>query len=89
LLPEAFDTLRKGGAPSDVSALTGQKVAIELWPDGPITGLERATMHVDAVENGVIKIVLINEGQTVLLVFFLDYRTGKVHMSSPRAGASG
>ena len=36
-------------------------------------------MHVDAVENGVIKIVLINERQTILLVFFLDYRSGLIH----------
>jgi hypothetical protein len=86
LLPEALDTLRKDGTPMDVSALTGQKVAIGLWPDGPIPGLERATMHVDAVENGVIKIVLVNERQTILLVFFLDYRSGKVHTNLEDGG---
>lgn len=80
LLPaETLATLREGGTPNDVSALAGLEIAIGLWPDGPIPGLERSTMHVDAVENGVIKIVLINERQTILLVFFLDYRSGLIH----------
>jgi hypothetical protein len=86
LPPEALDTLRRGGAPVDVSALTGLKVAIGLWPDGPIPGLEGATMHVDAVENGVIKIALVNERQTILLVFFLDYRSGQVHTNLEDGG---
>ena len=86
LPPETLDTLRKGGTPADVSALTGLKVAIGLWPDGPIPGLERATMHVDAVENGVIKIVLVNERQTILLVFFLDYRSGQAHTNLEDGG---
>jgi hypothetical protein len=87
LLPgEALDTLRTGGTPKDVSALTGLTVAIGLWPDGPIPGLERTTMHVDAVENGVIKIVLVNERQTILLVFFLDYRSGRIHTNLEDGG---
>lgn len=86
LPPETLDMLRKGGRPADVSGLNGLKVAIGLWPDGPILGLERATMHVDAVENGVIKIVLVNERQTILLVFFLDYRSGQVHTNLEDGG---
>lgn len=86
LPPETLEVLRKGGTPVDVSALTGLKVAIGLWPDGPIPGLERATMHVDAVESGVIKIVLVNERQTILLVFFLDYRSGQVHTNLEDGG---
>jgi hypothetical protein len=57
-----------------------------MWPDGPIPGLERATMHVDAVQNSVIKIVLVNERQTILLVFFLDYRSGRVHTNLEDGG---
>lgn len=87
LLPaEALDVLRKGGTPVDVSALAGRTVAIGLWPDGPIPGLERTTMHVDAVENGVIKVVLVNERQTILLVFFLDYRSGQAHTNLEDGG---
>lgn len=87
LLPaDALATLRQGGTPKDVSALTGLKVAIGIWPDGPIPGLEQTTMHVDAVENGVIRIVLVNEKQTVLLVFFLDYKSGHVHTSLEDGG---
>ncbi len=80
LIPsDALDVLKKGGTPDDVPCLTGRIVSIGLWPDGPICGLERMTMHVDAVENGIVKIVLINERKTILLVFFLDYRSGRVH----------
>jgi hypothetical protein len=87
LLPaDALSTLKKGGTPDDVSALSGLKVAIGIWPDGPIPGLEQTTLHVDAVDNGVIRIVLVNERQTVLLVFFLDYRSGKVHTNLEDGG---
>jgi Methylamine utilization protein MauJ len=87
LLPDAtLEVLRTGGTPDDVSALTGLSVAIGLWPDGPISGLERMTMHVDAVENGVIKIVLINERETLLLVFSFDYRSGRVHTNLEDGG---
>ena len=36
-------------------------------------------MHIDAVDRGVVKIVLINERRTILFVFFLDYNSGRVH----------
>jgi hypothetical protein len=65
--------------PADVSTLTGRVLSIGLWPDGPISGLERMTMHVDATDKGIVKIVLINDRKTVLLVFFLDYKSGRVH----------
>lgn len=86
LLPsESLESLKRGGT-SDASSLTGLKVAIGLWPDGPIPGLEQMTMHVDAVENGVVKIVLVNDRQTILLVFFLDYRSGKIHTNLEDGG---
>jgi hypothetical protein len=44
------------------------------------------TMHVDAVENGVIKLVLINERKTILLVFFLDHRSGRLHTNLEDGG---
>jgi len=86
LPPETLDTLREGGTPTDVSSLTGQEVAIGLWPDGPIPGLEQSTTYVDAVENGVVKIVLVNERRTILLVFFLDYPSGRVQTSLEDGG---
>ena len=53
---------------------------------GRIKGLEKLTMHVDAFESGVVKVVLINERKTVLLVFFLDYRSGKAHTNLEDGG---
>jgi len=44
------------------------------------------TMHVDAFGDGIVKIVLINERKTVVLVFFLDYRNGKVHTNLEDGG---
>jgi hypothetical protein len=87
LLPAAtLEVLKSGGTPDDVAGLEGRQVSVGLWPDGPITGLERMSMHVDAVRNGVVKIVLINERKTVLLVFFLDWRSGHVHTNLEEGG---
>jgi hypothetical protein len=88
LPPDVLDLLKKGGTPENISALTltGRVLSIGLWPDGPIPGLERMTMHVDAVENGVVRIVLINERKTILLVFFFDYRSGRIHINLEEGG---
>ncbi|MGY4283621.1 hypothetical protein ACVWXO_002841 [Bradyrhizobium sp. LM2.7] len=88
LLPAGtLEVLRRGDhSPIDVSALDGRVVSIGLWPDGPIPGLERMTMHVDAVDKGVVKIVLVNERKTILLVFFLDYKGGRVHTNLEDGG---
>lgn len=86
LPPTVLEILKQGGTPDDASALTGRIVAIGLWPDGPIPGLERMTMHVDEVNSGIVKIVLINERKTLLLVFYLDYRSGRVHTNLEDGG---
>ena len=87
LLPaETLDLLRKGEAPADVSALTGQVVSVGLWPDGPISGLEQMTLHVDSVDKGVVKVVLVNKRKTVLLVVFLEYKSGRVHINLEEGG---
>ncbi|RON15940.1 hypothetical protein BK660_26725 [Pseudomonas brassicacearum] len=87
MLPETtLETLMSGLTPESVDGLQGQLVSVGLWPDGPIPGLENMTMHVDAVQDGVVKIVLINERKTVLLIFFLDYRSGRVHTNLEDGG---
>jgi hypothetical protein len=87
LLPSVvLEVLKRGDTPDDASALNGRIVSIGLWPDGPISGLERMTMHVDAVEKGVVKIVLINPRETILLVFFLDYSRGQIHTNLEDGG---
>ncbi|RTE90756.1 hypothetical protein D6B98_22140 [Bradyrhizobium sp. LVM 105] len=69
-----------------MSALEGRIVSVGLWPDGPIPGLEHMTMHIDAVDRGVVKAVLINERRTILLVFFLDYNNGRIHTNLEDGG---
>jgi hypothetical protein len=87
LLPEKkLEILRCGGTPENCDELQGLSVSVGLWPDGPINGLERMTMHVDAFKDGVVKVVLINDRKTVLLVFFLDYRSGKIHTNLEDGG---
>lgn len=81
-----LDTLQKGGAPENLDGLEGNKVSVGLWPDGPISGLEQMTMHIDAVENGVVKVVLINERKTILLIFFLDFKSGLIHTNLEDGG---
>ena len=89
LLPATIlDTLKKGGTPENVPGLTGNIVAIGLWPDGQIPGLEQMTMHVDNIKEGVVKIVLINGRKTIILVFFLDYQEGRVHINLEDGGLS-
>ena len=86
LSPDTLEILKNGGTPTDLSGLTGHTVSIGLWPDGPIPGLEKMVMHVDAVENGIVRLVLINEKKTILLVFFLDYRNGRLHTNLEDGG---
>lgn len=87
LLPaDTLGILRRGDTPNHVSELAGQVVSIGLWPAGPISGLEQMTMHVDAIDKGIVKIVLINNRKTVLLVFFLDYKSGRVHTNLEDGG---
>ena len=87
LLPAAvLETLKQGGTPEDLTMLAGRSVSIGLWPDGPIPGLERMAMHVDAFENGIVKIVLVSARKTILLIFFLDYRSGRIHTNLEDGG---
>ncbi|UDN22254.1 methylamine utilization protein MauJ [Aeromonas veronii] len=87
LLPEeSLSLLVRGATPADCGQLDGQKVSIGLWPDGPISGLEAMTLHVDAIHDGVVKLVLVNERKTVLLVFSLDFRSGKAHTNLEEGG---
>ena len=87
LLPEKkLEILRCGGTPENCDELQDLSVSVGLWPDGPINGLERMTMNVDAFKDGVVKVVLINDRKTVLLVFFLDYRSGKIHTNLEDGG---
>ncbi|QOZ11878.1 methylamine utilization protein MauJ [Bradyrhizobium sp. CCBAU 51765] len=86
LLPAASLDFLRSGQSADVSRLDSQSVSVGLWPDGPIPGLERMTMHVDAVDGGVVRTVLINERKTILLVFFLDFKSGRIHTNLEDGG---
>ncbi len=87
LLSESIlNVLRFGGTQDNCDELQGLTVSVGIWPDGLIKGLEAMTMHVDVFKDGVVKVALINERKTVLLVFILDYRSGKVHTNLEEGG---
>jgi hypothetical protein len=83
---ETLEALKGGETLENAAGFDGRQVSVGIWPDGPIPGLENMTMHVDAIESGVVKTVLINERKTILLVFFLDYRSGRVHTNLEDGG---
>nr|WP_155253489.1 methylamine utilization protein MauJ [Bradyrhizobium japonicum] len=86
LLPaETLISLRTG-ADAAATGLNERVVSVGLWPDGPIAGLERMTMYTDAVHQGVVKVVLFNERKTIMLVFFLDYKAGRIHTNLEDGG---
>ena len=86
LSDETLNGLTCGNTPDNCDGLQGQEVSIGLWPDGPIAGLEKMTMHVDDIDSGVVKVVLLNERKTIILVFFLDYKNGKAHTNLEDGG---
>ncbi len=86
LSEKKIEILKSGGIPENCDALQGLQIAVGLWPDGPINGLEKMTLYVDTFDKGVIKLVIINKRKTVLLVFFLDYPNGKVHTNLEEGG---
>lgn len=76
---EVLQELKDGQPPSNVAGLDGLKLSVGLWPDGVIAGLEDMTLRVDAIGPGVIKVVLLNPKMTIVLVFHLDFKNGRVH----------
>ena len=83
---DALAALREGGTPQTSLGLDGQQVTVCLWPDGPVPGLEQMTMHVDAVHEGAVQLVLFNARRTIMLVFVLDYRHGHAHTQLDAGG---
>lgn len=78
--PVALDQLKEGGTPE--SALLGfneRRLGLALWPDAPVEGLSNMVMYVDAVHDGYVRILVVNERMTIKFVFVLDFRHGRVH----------
>lgn len=77
--PAHLAALRAGEAPVETLGLEGKQVAVALWPDAPLPGLDAMTMRVDAVHEGKVRVVMFNMRMTIMLVFVLDYQNGVVH----------
>ncbi len=87
--PEVLATLKAGGTPKEIPAIDGSVASLGLWPDGPIAGMERMTIHVDAMENGLVRIVLTNDRRTIVLPFVLDFNKGHLHNQLEEGGVAG
>lgn len=80
LFPEStLVSLRKGEVPPDVDAIRGLRIAVGLWPDGVIPGLDQMRMTAHAIGPGLIQVHVDNERGSIQLVFLLDYPNGRVH----------
>jgi hypothetical protein len=86
LLPEAPLTELRAGKRSDFAALDGRPVSIGLWPDGSIPGMRHMIMQVVGVDDGMVKIAVVNPRNTILLYFVLDFRSGRIHTCLEEGG---
>ncbi|MDH5833947.1 methylamine utilization protein MauJ [Luteimonas kalidii] len=78
--PVALATLEDGATPdASTLGLEGLRVGLALWPDHPMDGLRALTMHVDAVHEGAVRILLFNDRMTMMFAFVLDFRHGRIH----------
>lgn len=78
--PVALLQLQKGGTPdARLLGLNERQLGLALWPDAPVDGLSNMVMYVDAVHEGHVRILVVNERMTIKFVFVLDFRHGRVH----------
>lgn len=83
----ALAALKNGGSPDPaLLGLDGLNVGLQLWPDGPIPGLDAMTMRVDAVHGGAARVLLFNDRMTVMFAFVLDFKNGKIHTQLDNSG---
>lgn len=84
---QALATLKGGGSPDQaLLGLEGRRLGLQLWPDGPIPGLDAMTMRVDGVHEGAARVLLFNDRMTIMFAFVLDFRNGKLHTQLNNSG---
>tara|TARA_R110002095_G_scaffold183150_2_gene160366 strand:+ start:1107 stop:1985 length:879 start_codon:yes stop_codon:yes gene_type:complete len=87
LLDEATLISLKSGQSSDgIMSLNGLQVSVGIWPDEPIAQFTDMTLFVMDLDNGVVKVGLLNRTESVLLVFYLDFPNGRLHTSLEENG---
>lgn len=78
--PQALATLKASGTPDlGLLDLDGLQVAVSLWPDEPMPDLDAMTMRLNAVNEGVVWVLLLNDRMTLAFTFALDFRNGRVY----------
>jgi len=78
--PVALAQLKEGNTPDEaLLGLDERRLGLALWPDAPVEGLSNMAMYVDAVHEGCVRILVVNERMTIKFVFVLDFRHGRVH----------
>ncbi|NHN38970.1 hypothetical protein G8764_16800 [Pseudomaricurvus alcaniphilus] len=78
--------LKKGANIEAPLSFSGRTISVGIWPDGIVPGLENMTLQVQGVEKGVVKIALFNDRKTISLIFYLDYKHGRIHTSLEEGG---
>jgi hypothetical protein len=82
----ALGKLKRGRSVADISPLEKLKIGVGIWPDGPIPGLEDMLLKVESLDGGIVKVVAHNKRQTVFLVYWLDFPSGRIHTDLEKSG---
>jgi hypothetical protein len=80
--PTAVEALKGGGKvtdPADLGTLEGTRVSIKLWPDPPAGQFHAMTLLPVESGGGALKLIALNERETILLAFSMDVRKGRMH----------
>ena len=84
---QALTTLKASGTPDPgLLGLDGLQVALALWPDEPMPGLEALTLRLNTVKEGVVWVLLLNDRMTIAFAFALDFRHGRIHTLLEESG---
>jgi hypothetical protein len=80
------EQLVSGGLVEADPGLLGRSFGVNLWPDGPLMGLERLTCERVDISAGVVTMFLLNASRTICLLFHLDFPNGRLHTDLERSG---
>ena len=89
MTPGAVEILKGGGAVTNVEQLgklESATVSVRLWPDAPPAQFQSMTLLPAESGGGVVKLIVINERKTILLMFAMDVRGGRMHTMLDQGG---
>ena len=89
MTPKAVAALKAAEGVQDVAdlgKLQDSKVAVSLWPDPPPAQFKEMTLLPVESRGGKLKLIALNERQTILLSFLMDVPAGHMHSVLKESG---